>query len=447
MTNYLMNMKNSILVVLLLVTTFSFGQGKKWTLEECVNHAVENNISVKQAELTTLTREQDVIASRGQFLPSLSANASQSINIGSGFDPVSFERINQTTHSTNFGANVSQNVFNGFRTLNLYKQSKLNLESSQLELSRIKDDISLNVVNAYLNVLFNKENLAVAQAQYEFSGKQLEQVQQLVDAGVQPKGNLLDAQATLSNDEQSVTVAENNLELAKLTLSQLLQVPFSGFDVQVADVGQPSETMLYADTNSIYGFAVDNRWEIKVAEKNMENAVLGTEISKAGYYPSVSLNYGFSSIWSESENDFTKTPFFREIDQNKGHNISLRVNIPIFSQFANKTAVAQSRINEETMQYNLEQAKLTLQENIQRAFTDANAALKTYLAAQRSVEAREEAFKNAQERYNIGAMNAFDFEQSRNNLISSQSSLINAKYDFVFKTKVLDFYAGKSLVD
>ena len=205
--------------------------------------------------------------------------------------------------------------------------------------------------------------------------------------------------------------------------------------------------MLYNSIDPIYDYAVQNRYEIKVAEKNIENAELGTEISKAGYYPTVSFTYGFSSIYSESENDFTKTPFFREIDQNKGHNFRLGVNIPIFSQFQNKTAVAKAKIQEENAAFSLDQAKQSLMENIQRAYTDANAALQTYLAAQKSVAARELAFENAKERYNIGVMTAFDFEQSRNNLFNSRASLINAKYDFVFKTKVLDFYAGKSLID
>lgn len=443
----LKNMKNIVKVLLFFCVTLSMAQDKTWTLKECVDYALENNISIKQSQLTLQLREQDVIASKGQFLPSLNANISQSMNIGSGFDPVTFERVNRIVHSTNGGLNVSQNVFNGFRTLNLYKQSKLNLETSELELNRLKDDISLNVVNAYLNILFNKENLEVAKTQVVFSEEQVKQVKELVDSGVQPIGNLLDAEATLSNDQQSLTTAENNLILAKLTLTQLLQIPSDNFDVATVEVGSPSETLLYNSIDPIYDYAVQNRYEIKVAEKNVENAVLGTEISKAGYYPTVSFTYGFSSIYSESENDFTKTPFFREIDQNKGHNFRLGVNIPIFSQFQNKTAVAKSKIQEENAAFSLDQAKQSLMENIQRAYTDANAALQTYLAAQKSVAARELAFENAKERYNIGVMTAFDFEQSRNNLFNSRASLINAKYDFVFKTKVLDFYAGKSLIE
>ena len=165
----------------------------------------------------------------------------------------------------------------------------MNLEASELELSRIKDDISLNVVNAYLNILFNQENLNVAAAQVAFSKAQVGQVQELVDAGVQPRGNLLDVEATLSNDEQRLIAAENNLALAKLTLAQLLQLPSAGFEVETVTVGTPSEALLYNESGSIYNIAVENRSEIKVAEKNIEVAEYGTKIAKAGYYPTLTF--------------------------------------------------------------------------------------------------------------------------------------------------------------
>ncbi len=442
------NTKRVCLFVLMMTTITSFSQDKKWSLQACVNHALEHNITVKQGDNTLLLNEQDVIAAKGQFLPSFNGGLGTGARIGSGFDPVTNQRVtNQTTYSFNYNLSVNQNIFNGFRTLNLYKQSKLTRETNALELNRIKDDISLNVVNAYLNVLFNKETLETATAQYKFSQKQLEQVKALVDAGAQPKANIYDAEATLSRDAQQVTLAENNFNLALLTLSQLLQVPYNGFAIEFIDIESPSEALLYKNVSPVLDYAFQNRNEIKVAEKNIENAKLGTEISKAGYYPSVSLGYGFGSVWSESKNDFIKQAFFRELDLFKGHNINLNVNIPIFSRFQNKTAVAKSKIQEENSKLNLNQAKLNLESNIQRAFTDAQAAFRAFDAAKKSLASQELAFGNSKERYDIGAMTAFDLEQARVQLINAKSSLINAKYDFVFKTKVLDFYMGKSLTD
>jgi len=432
----------SIIIVCLLA--FQATAQKKWTLQECVNHALENNITVKQGENVLLSNEQDIIAAKGNFYPTISARGSQSVNIGSGFDQVSFERVaNQVTNSTSLGANINQTIFNGFRNLNFKKQAVLTLESNELDLARIKDDIALNVVNAYLNVLFNKENLETAQAQYNFSEKQLEQVNKLVDAGVQPRANIYDAEATLANDSQSVTVAQNNFDLALLSLSQFLQVPFQGFDVEIIEIDSPSEALLYNEVTPVLNYALENRNEIKVAEKNIENSLISTEISKAGYYPTLSFSYGYSTIFSEAREDAFKESFFREIDQNKGHNFSVNLNIPIFSQFQNKTSVAKSRIQEENSKLNLVQAKLNLESTIQRAFTDAKAAFRTFEAAKISLKAQELAFQNSQERYDIGGMNAFDLEQARIRLINAQNSLTNAKYDFVFKTKVLDFYMGK----
>lgn len=439
---------NSLLIIVLLAVSSLFSQQKKWTLQDCVNHALENNISVKQTENSLLISDQDIIAAKGQFMPSVGSSLGQRMSIGSGFDPVTNQRINnQTTHSFSYNVNVNQTIFNGFRTLNLYKQAQLSKETSELELSRIKDDISLNVVNAYLNALFNKENLETALAQFEFSKKQLKQVTDLVDAGVQPKANMYDAEATLSRDEQQVTLAENGYNLALLSLSQLLQVPFNDFEVDIIEIDSPSEALFYNNATPILEYALENRSEIRIAEKNIKNAELSTEISRSGYYPTVSFGYGFGSVWSESKNDFVKQAFFRELDLFKGHSLNLNVNIPIFSRFQNKTAVAKSMIQEENSELRLQQAKLDLESNIQRAYTDAQAALKAFGAAKKSLASQELAFYNSKERYDIGVITAFDLEQARVQLINAQSSSINAKYDFVFKTKVLDFYMGKSLIN
>lgn len=430
--------------LLLSVSTYSFSQEKLWTLQECVTHALENNISVIQAQNTLLLNEQDIKAAKGQFLPSASANLNHSLSIGNReLFPGQF--VDRTDNSTSASISANQTVFNGFRLTNLYKQSQLNLETNALELERIKDDISLNVVNSYLNILFNKENLETAKVQYEFSKKQLNQVQELVDAGVQSEANIYDAQATLSRDLQSVTVAENNYELSLLTLSQLLQVPFQGFDVKVIEIDNPSAELMYNDVTPILNYAFENRNEIKVAEKNIENSKIGTEISKSGFYPTVSAGY---TLWSNvffTNLITTEESFFNQLNQQKGHRFNVNVSIPIFSRFQNKTAVARAKIQEENALLGLEQSKLALESNIQRAFTDAKSAFRAYEAAKVSLESQKLAFGNAEERYNIGMMNAFDLEQSRLRLVNAEASLINAKYDFVFKTKVLDFYLGKPI--
>lgn len=440
------NMKKYIIVCIALISFASFSQEKKWTLRECVDHALENNISVKQGENTLLLNDQDVKAAKGQFLPNVSGNVGQSLAIGNReLFPGQF--VDRTSNSTSISVGASQTIFNGFRVKNSFKQSQLTRETNELELNRIKDDISLNVVNAYLNVLFNRENLEIAQAQYDFSQKQLDQVKELVDAGVQPRANIFDVEATLANDSQGVTIAENNYNLALLSLSQLLQVPYQGFDVQDIEVDTPSAALLYNNVQPILNHALENRNEIKVAEKGIESASLGTEISKSGFLPTVSFRYDYGTNAFFTNLSDTEATFFNQLNDQRAHNFSLNVNIPIFSRYQNKTAVAKSRIQEDNAKLSLEQTKLNLESTVQRAFTDAQAAYRTYEASKASLESQKLAFNNSQERYSIGVMNSFDLEQARLRLLNAESSLINAKYDFVFKTKVLDFYLGKSITE
>lgn len=435
-------MKYIYTVLFLMGTLSSFAQ-KKWTLKECINHVIENNISVKQAQNNLLINDQDITAAKGQFLPGAGLSFSQNLNVGN-VELFEGNFIDRTFHSSNVGLNLSQTVFNGFRNINTYKQSLVNKEASKLELSRIKDDVSLNVVNAYLNVLFNKENLQIAKTQVYFSVNQIKQVSALVEAGVQPQANIYDAEATYSSDEQLFTVAQNNYDLAILSLSQLLQVPYKGFEVESLLISDPSEELIYNDIDTVLNFALLNRTEIKIAEKNQESAALSTDISKSGYYPSISFGYGFNT-GANFSNLSESNSFFQQINDNKGHGFNLNITVPLFSRFQNKTAVAKSKIQEDNAKLNLDKTKLDLESNIQRAYTDAQAAMKTFIASNKSLEARQLSFDNARERYDIGALNAFELDQNRVQLVNAEANLIKAKFDFIFKTKVLDFYMGKPL--
>lgn len=432
-----------LLFTILALGTLSVTAQKKWSLKDCITHALENNISVRQSQNALLNNDQDITAAKGNFLPSIGIGGSQRLNLGN-VEVFDGNFVDRTFHSTSLGVNISQTIFNGFRNTNIYKQSLLNKEANEEEYNRIKDNVALNVVNSYLNVLLNLENLNIAQAQLNFSLDQLDRVKELVEAGTQPQANIFDAEATLANDEQSLTVAINSYTLSLLSLSQVLQVPFNGFEVEIIDLENPSDAIMYNDIQPILNHAFQNRSEIKVAEKNIESAEIGRLISKSGFYPTVSFSYGLNTgaNFSNLSND---NSFFQQINDNKGHSFSLNLNIPIFSRYQNKTNLAKSSLQVENRKLALEQTKIDLESNIQRAFTDAKAALKTYISSQKSVSARQLSFDNAQERYNIGALNAIDLEQNRTQLVRAKSSLVRAKYDFIFKTKVLDFYIGKPL--
>ena len=435
-------MKNIFLIIgAVLSITSAFGQEKFWDLQQCVDYALENNISILQAQNTILSNDQDIIASKGNMLPSLSSNLNQSMSIGT-VELYPGEFADRRFNSSSLGLSLSQTVFNGFRNLNILKQSKVALERSENELNKIKDDVSLNVANYYLNILFNKENLALAKSQYEFSYKQLKQVENLVNAGVQPQANIIDAEATLSLDEQNLTTAQNNYRLALLNLSQLLQIPLEGFNVVAIDFEVPSESLLYTDIKPIINYALENRNEIKVANNNIDLAKFSTKISKSAYLPSVSFGYGFNASANFS-NLSSNNSFFQQINDNKGHSLNMNISVPIFSRNQIKTNVAKSKIQENNSDLGLIQAQLNVEATVQRAFTDAKGALKSYQAAKKSLQSQELAFENSQQRYQLGTINTIDLEQVRIRLLNAESSLINSKYDFIFKTKVLDFYMGR----
>ena len=379
--------KIKILKFCILITSISFSQDKIWTLEQCVDHALENNITILQAENSLLSSEQDIISAKGNFLPAVSSSISGGASLGN-IEVFPGEFRDREFYSTSVGIGFSQSVFNGFRNINLLNQSKLSLERNQFELEKLKDDISLNVANTYLNVLFNKENLELARLQVEFSEFQVDQVKTLVEAGSEPNSTLIETQATYSRDIQNLTIAENNHDLALLTLAQLLQLPYENFDVEVIEIDTPSANLMYDDITPILNYAMQNRNEIKVAERDIELAKLGTKISKSAFLPNVSMGYGFNA--SANFSNLTEDDqFLDQLNDNKGHSINMNVSIPIFNRNQTKAQVKKSKIQEETTNLALDQVKINLESTIQRAFTDAKAALKAFEAAQLSLKSQE----------------------------------------------------------
>ena len=446
-------MKTKIAVIITLIAfSFSGISQKKWTLKEAVNHALENNITIKQNSLNVESSKEDVIQAKGNFLPNLSASSGGNFGFGSRIHPVTNSRVSSTTFGASFGLNSGITIFNGFRNLNSYKQAQLGVESSKLELKRVQDDISLRVVDAYLNILFAKENLNVAKVQYEISKKQIERAKNEVEAGSKARGELLNVESTAATDEQNVVAQENTLDLALLTLAQLLQVSTTNFDIADIDVGSPSIATFYNNSDVIYKKAVKARPEIMKAQIGVKNAELGIEIAKGRFLPTLSGSASMSTNFGHSfdllPGQPSNTYFFKQIlKENLGYGLGVSLSIPIFNGFQTKSGVSKSIINQEISEITLESQKLQLKATIERVFLDAKSAAKTYESAQKSLASQQEAFKNAQERYNFGAMTLFDFDQVRNRYVNSQSSLIRAKFDYVFKSKVLKFYYGESIID
>jgi len=449
-----------IVFVSFLISMSTFSQ-KKWTLEECVDHAIENNITVQQSLLNLELAKINVKNTKGNFLPNLNASTSQIFNFGS-FLGNDGSRISMDTRGNTLSVNSSTTLFNGFRNLNTYKQAKLGVERSQLNLEKIQNDISLFVVNGYLNVLFAKENLDVAKTQAEISKTQVEAATQRYETGITAKGDLLNAKSTAASDQQNVVSQENILSIALLNLAQSLQIPSKDFDILNIEIDNPSGVLLFDNSEVVYQKALSTQPQIKNAELGIIDAEYNIEIAKSFLKPSINFSFGANTSYQHLQgrkdeiifiDPVTRLPdtipngFFKQFSGNLGYNFSLNVSIPIFNRTQSKTNIARQIINKELSQVNLDNEKLQLQQSIEQAFVDSRAAAKTFETAKASLEAQREAFKNARESYNLGASTLFDFDLVRNRLVSAESALIRAKYDYVFKTKVLQFYAGELILN
>ena len=357
-------------VTALIAFSFSGISQKKWTLKEAVSYALENNITIKQNALNVASLKEDVVGAKGAFLPNLNASSGANLNFGSTIDPVSNGRISSTNFSSSYNLSSRITVFDGFRLLNTYKSSLLGVDKSMLDLQKIKDDVSLNVVNSYLNILFAKENLGVANVQFEISKKQIEAAQSQVDAGARPRGDLFNAKATNANDAQNVVSLENTLNLALLQLAQLLQVDPANFDVAPLDLDAPSEALMFRSPIAVYKKALANRPEILAAKIGVKQAALNIDVAKSGYLPTLSASASAGTNFSHRYTIFQglrgNDYFFKQLNDNFGYGVGLSLSIPIFNRFQNKVNVNKAIINKDRNTLGLESAKLELQQTIQR---------------------------------------------------------------------------------
>ena len=436
-------MKIKLTIILFIVFGLAaIAQQKKWTLEECVNHALENNISIKQSELNVKTSEINKKDAIGNFLPSLNARVGHSWNIGLSQDPVTFNAVTATTKNLNGGISSGINLYDGLQNVNQLHRANLQILADQYQLDNMKDDISLLVANSFLQILFGKEQLKVLQAQYLVSNGEMKRTQELVDAGVLPRGDLLEIQATLATQEQQIVNAENSVLLSKINLAQVLLIEdYEGFDIADVQYEVPPTTILDESPAVITEKAKETRRDILIAQTNAEIAEDNLKIAKGALQPSLSGSYNFGSNYFTSQL-FDTPDFETQISDNKSHNFSLNLNIPIFNGFAGKNNVKRNQVNLERSKIQLEQANLDLEATVYQAYNDTKGSKKAYEAALKTLTARKEAFTYSQERYNVGLLNAFDFNQSRNQLEAAESDVIRTKYDYIFKLKVLEYYFG-----
>ena len=450
--------KNSYLslVIILLIGLSTQAQSKQWTLEECVKYALENNISIKQSELDTQTATIDKKSALGNFLPSINATTNHSWNIGLNQDITTGLLRNQTTQFTSAGANVGIDIYNGLQNQNNLRRANLALIASKYQLLKMQEDIALNVANAFLQVLFNKENLKVQQEQLTINEKQLTRSTELVNAGSIPRGDVLDIKANLALNRQNVVAAENALLISKLSLAQLLQLKdFENFDVIDAISVTDKVAILSQTPSSIVEKAKESRTDLKIAQTNLEIAQKNLAIAKGAFQPTIQGFYGFNTRISYADvttisggtiGTKPANPFWTQFSDNKGQSFGAQLSIPIFNGFSAKNNVERSKVNLEKSKIALEQQNLDLQRTVYAAFTDAKGALNANESAISTLEARQEAYFYAKEKYAVGMMNSFDYNQAQTLLVNAQSEVLRTKYDSIFKIKILEFYFGIPII-
>lgn len=450
-------------------------------LQQCIDLAQQNNILVRQGKLTVVNSDLQLRQARLNQLPSAVFQGNQSINGGRSINPQSNEFVQQTINSSSFQLNTSATLFNGGVLRSTVKQNELALQASQQELNATQNNVSLTVAQNYLNVLTGTEQLAVAQRQADVTRAQLERTQRLVNAGSAPEANLFELRATLASNEVDIVNAQNTLDLAKVALLQAMNVPINQeFDVEPINVPDPGLDPYTASVQQLYDVASLNLPEVKGADLRVKSASLGVQVAKGGLYPTLSLNGGLSTIYSSAASTQTQNGqivgqatvgFFTDpvtgaqlpvtapipgydrngimygtqLKNNFSQSLSLFLRVPIFQGNLSRNRITTAKIQQQNAELTALNTRLTLRQQIETAYTSMRAGANRYKATQAQVASLERAFQMAESRLNAGAINATDYSIAKTNLDRARASLVQAKYDYVFRTKILDYYQNKPI--
>ena len=422
------------------ITVFTFlfammttmAQQKKWTLEECVFYAVENNLTVEQFELDLENAKIDESDAIGNMLPTLNASSSASKNVGFTIVSTSNQPVAGNQSTVSVSGNISSNItlYNGLRNFKQLQRAKLNAIGNQYRLDNLKDDIKLSVANAYLQILSNKK--------------------ELVESGVVPKGDLLDLEATAAGQEQQMVNNESLVLISRINLAQLLQITdYENFNIADESFEVPPSDILNNSAKTIFAKALEFRNDIKFSKSTVDLAEKDLEIAKGAYAPTLSGFFQYGARYSDATqplpdgNGGVFTPGF--IDQLwifDGISYGAQLNVPIFNGWSTRNSVQRSRINLEKSKLQFEQDKLDLETTVNQRYVDVTTFAKAYYAAEKTLEARTLAYNYSKERFDVGLMNSFEFSQAQSRVDNAAADGIRTKYDYIFRLKILEFYFG-----
>lgn len=470
-------MKKIIFSISLLSFSTLFAQEKAWNLNTCIDYALENNLTIKRSILQYNSSEWDKKSSFGNFLPTLNGSVNGSLNQGRNIDPFTNEFTTVTNKSINGGLNTGLTLFNGGSLMKRFQNSKLNIAQQKSNLEQIKRDISMNIALAYLQVLFNKENLEMADDRLLMSKGQLEKTSIQVSKGAQPKAKKLEVEAQMYSDEQGKVNAEYALKSSKMQLFQLLDIrDFENQQLQIPNVESVPLQKDHWDIDKIYQKALMNLPKYKAAQLQKEIAENNIEVSKANGLPSLRLGANIGSLASDqaktvdqstppevkqiqvgltedgkkvfaaqAQPTFTAIPLGTQLDNNLSSSVSLSLNIPILNGFQTKVAVQKSKIAQLQAEIGEKETENQIYKDVQSAIIDAEKAFEAFRVATKTLESTQANLNNAEERYKLNAISIYDFQQIKNAYFSAKIRKSQAKYDYIFKRMVLEFYQGNAI--
>lgn len=475
------------IVAIILVANFNpvaIQAQDTWSLQRCIEYARTNSLTLKQAEyniaFAKLTDKQNQLSR----LPNASANTSAGWQFGRTIDPTTNSFNNQTIAFNSMGLNVGATLYAGGRINNTIKQGKIDVQASEKDAMASFNTIALNIANAYLSILMAEEQLDNANRRLKLSQDQLSQTNKLIDAGSLPANDRLDVLAQIANDEQAIVQSKNSIELNYLTLKELMQIdPATDLKIERPDFNIPSDANPTAVSfGEVYGKAVNTQPQIIASELRVHSAEVDIKLAQSGYYPTLSLFGGLDSRWSDASKLFiqengtqrvsqtfyadlgggqqaldveydvpfttynpTNYPYFDQIKDNFGQNIGAALRIPIYSNGINDINVQRAQVGILNAKVNSDLQKQQLKNDVQQSIASARAAQLTLEASQKAIEATKVAFENAELRFKLGTINNLQLLTARNTYDIAQTNLTVAKYDYLFRLKILDFYLGKEI--
>jgi outer membrane protein len=415
-----------------------------WSLEQCIRYALDNNIAIQQQELSAEQSGNLLFQSKMEFLPSLNMNASSNLSWGlsksiqEGADGKLTEvQEHRFSHSFSPSIRASVNLFEGLKKINTVRRNQSDYQASQQEVERLRNEIALSVAQAYLQVLLSTEVLAVAESSYENIDVQLTRLKQLVDAGSRPYSEQLEMEAQLAAEEVQRVTSKNQLDNNYLNLRQLLDIPpASTFQIAKPELSV-GENFDGEDVAGVYHLAQDLP-QVKSAEYRMESARHALSIARGNYWPTLSLSGSYGSAYYDSR----EQRFWDQLLDQRTPSINIGLSIPIFNNWSIRTNAKNAKLSLNIARLEVENKRKTLYKEIQSAVTDALAAFNKYKAAERNVIAAKESFRYTEQKFEVGAISATDYNISKNNLIRVQSEELQAKYQYIFQLKIIDFYKG-----